>query len=71
MFVRRRGVWFEFAEKMFVFLGEIQKTWFLAKTTLILLFIHLQTMAGHYGFLRYLAAVVFVSNTNVNSCLLV
>ena len=52
MFVRRRGVWFEFAEKMSVFLGEIQKTCFLAKATLILLFIHLQTMAGYYGFLR-------------------
>ena len=37
MFVRRRGVWFEFAEKMFVFLGKIQKTCVLAKTTVILL----------------------------------
>ena len=46
MLVRKRGVWFEFAEKMFVFLGEIQKTCFLAKTTLILLFVHLQTVNG-------------------------
>ena len=39
MFVRSRGVWFGFAEKMFTFwLGEIQKTcMFLAKTTVILL----------------------------------
>ena len=46
MLVRKRGVWFEFTEKMFVFLGEIQKTCFLAKTTLILLFVHLQTVNG-------------------------
>ena len=31
MLVGRRGVWFEFAEKMFVFLGEIQKTLFFSK----------------------------------------
>ena len=46
MLVRKRGVWFEFTEKMFVFLGKIQKTCFLAKTTLILLFVHLQTVNG-------------------------
>ena len=54
MFVRCRGVWFgSGVEKMFMFLlGEIQKTCFLAKTTVILLYIHLRTMAGHYGYLR-------------------
>ena len=39
---------------VYVLLGEIQKTCFSAKTTVILRepYIHLRTMAGHYGFLR-------------------
>ena len=52
MFVRSRGVWFGFAEKMFILFGDIQKTCFLTKVTVILLYIHLRVTAGHYGFLR-------------------
>ena len=40
------------SETVDVLLREIQKTCFLAKTTVILLYIHLRKMAGHYGFLR-------------------
>ena len=46
----------------------------LAKTTVILLYthIHLQTLAGHYGFLKRPGsrAVVFVSNTFMSSCVI-
>ena len=52
MFVRSEG-WFGFSEKMFMFcLAKPRKLVFLAKTTVILLYIYLRTMAGHYGFLR-------------------
>ena len=50
MVVRSHGVWFGLTEEMFMFcLAKSRK---LAKTTIILLYIHLRTMAGHYGFLR-------------------
>ena len=52
MFIRSSGVWFGLTENVYVLLGEIQKSFFLAKTTVILLYIRLRTMAGHYGFLR-------------------
>ena len=70
MFVRSRGVWFGFAEKMFMFcLGKSRKLDLLAKTTVMILYIHLPTMAGHYGFLRKpIAAVVFVSNKFMSPC---
>ena len=52
-------------------LGEIQKTCFLAKTTVILLYIHSRTMAGHYGFLRRPGSIFFfVSNKFMSSCVI-
>ena len=69
MFVRSRGVWCGFVEKMFMFCSaKSRKLVFLAKTNVSLLYIHLRTMAGHYGFLRRpVVAVVFVSNKFMSS----
>ena len=50
MLVRSHGVWFGLTEEKFMF--SLAKSRKLAKTTIILLYIHLRTMAGHYGFLR-------------------
>ena len=59
---------------IYVLLGKIQKTCFLAKTTVILLYIHLRPMAGHYGFLRRPGSSFLVSNKFMSSyviCLLI
>ena len=63
MFVRSRGVWFGFAEKMFMFCsGEIQKTCVLANNN-----IYEQWLVITASW-EDLAAVVFVSNKFMSSC---
>ena len=46
------------------------ETWFLGKMTVILLSIHLRTIAGLYGLLIGPDAVVFVSNKFMSSCVI-
>ena len=71
MFVRRRGVWFGFVEKMFLFCSaKSRKLVFLAKTTVILRHIRLGTTEEVLHELVIKAAAVFVSNKFMSSYLI-
>ena len=48
--------------------AKSRKLVFLANTTVIPLYIHLRTMAGHYGYLRRPGSSFFMSNKFMPSC---
>ena len=68
MFVRSRGVWFGFAEKMFTFcLAKSRKRFFKRRRLSSLTFIYELWLVITASW-EHLAAVVFVSNKFMSSC---